>query len=174
MTMSDLPPEQPPPLRAPARPSVTARLMWQWLTEPTASLAERAHRQQAQLLAACLVVIIPLGAVMEAATIAISGPEYTGYRSTVVALIFLMAAYGLSRTRRYHWGAAISVVISSVAVFVSGFSSGNDLAPGFLDYLVVPLLIGSLFLTPPFLALLIAADIGGLLVFPSFAHRPWH
>ena len=168
MTMSDLPPEQPPPIPDPARPSVNARLMWQWLTEPTASLAERAHRQQAQLLAACLVVIIPLGAVMEAATIAISGPEYTGYRSTVVALIFLMAAYGLSRTRRYHWGAAISVIISSVAVFVSVFSSGNDLAPGFLDYLVVPLLIGSLFLTPPFLALLIAADIGALLIFPVF------
>ncbi len=155
------------PAQRPLTPTSNLSIVWRQLTEPSPSLKRLDQRRQAQLLAALLVVILPLGATLEALTTFLTPPseQYTGYRVTIAALSFLAAAYGLSRTQHFRLAAGLTVVVGSVAVFASALSEASvDI--GFFAYLIAPLLLGSLFFTPRQLAWLTAANIAGMLLLP--------
>ncbi len=158
-----------PPPPAPAdRQGLLAglRAAWQWLTQPSPNVGEPYQRRQAQLLAALLVIIIPLGLLSEALTIlTITGP-YTGYVVTLGAMAPMAAAYVLSRTTYYQWGALLITLTSSAAVFAGAAREPSAVPGGFLDFLFVPLLLASAFLPLWQLALFGVANLAGLLLLP--------
>ena len=144
--------------------------LWRALTEPSPAIQEPDQRRLAQLLAAFLVIVIPLAAVLEILTIALAAPaeHYTGYRVTIVALVFLTGAYGLSRTRRFRLAAFLTIAIGSASIFIGMLTEENP-DVNFLYYLVVPILLGSLVLTPRQTFWLSIANITGLLLVPLVA-----
>jgi PAS domain S-box-containing protein/putative nucleotidyltransferase with HDIG domain len=164
-----------PPSTASAKPSarpgrwsaVLRRLLRRFVT-PAPQVIEPDQRRQAQLLAALLAVIIPLAVVSEMLTIWTLGNGYTGYRTTLGATLLLTLAYVLSRTRHYTWGALLAIGTTSGAVFSGALAEPTAISDGFLDYLVIPLLLGSVFLSLPQLLLWYAANFAGLLALPAF------
>ena len=140
---------------------------WHWLTEPAATLQEPYRRRQAQLLASLLAALFLIGAALEGVTLLLLDPSehYTGYTKTIAALSFLTLAYGLSRTRHYALGAALAVIISSVAIFATAV---DEVWLEVFSYLVVPILFGSMFLPTRTWLWLTAADLAGMLFVPLF------
>jgi HD-GYP domain-containing protein (c-di-GMP phosphodiesterase class II) len=62
--------------------------------------------------------------------------------------------------------ATLAVVVASVAVFMTGLGEPRGVLGGLLDFLILPLWLGSLFIELKRLSLLIAVVLIGLLVFP--------
>jgi PAS domain S-box-containing protein/putative nucleotidyltransferase with HDIG domain len=141
--------------------------IWRWLTEPSASITERDHRRQAQLLAAALITLILVALTLETLAIVTNavGNTFAGYANTFAAVSLLVIAYSLSRTRHYPVGAVLSVVTASVAILAAATSEGPVLI-GMFGYLVVPILFGSMFLVQRIWLGLVAANLAGLLLVP--------
>ena len=155
--------------RAPARRRRARSVsVWRRLTEPAAAIQETYRRSQARLLATLLIVCIALAVIMEAVTIALTPASegYTGYQQTIFAEVFLLMAYALSRTERFERGAVVSVAVATAAVFAGAIAEASNISVSFLDYLIVPLLLGSLFLSARVLFWLSILDVAGLLLVP--------
>jgi PAS domain S-box-containing protein len=103
---------------------------------------------------------------MEAVTVALSSASYTGYRQTLVALAFMLLAYALSRTRHFEQGAILSIATVTLVIFASMIAEGNAAYIEFLDFLILPLLLGSLFLSARVLFWLTVLDVVGILLVP--------
>ncbi len=77
--------------------------------------------------------------------------------------------YAMSRTRHVRVAGVLTAVYVSIAGFVAALAQPNGVLGGLLDYLIISIWLGSLFLNLSELALLIAANLVGLLVFPSLS-----
>jgi putative nucleotidyltransferase with HDIG domain len=154
-------------LARPTALSPVGRRLWRWFLAPSPRLTEPDQRRQAMLLSGLLLGLIVLAMVMETATtLLIDWSTYTGYRQTIVTVGCLLIAYAISRTHRLELAATLAVIIALVAIFVTGWAEPRGVAGGLLDYLILPLWIGSLFLDLKTLPLLIACALAGLLTFP--------
>jgi putative nucleotidyltransferase with HDIG domain len=137
---------------------------------PSPQLAEPDERRQASLLSALLLGLIVLAVLVELTTIAfIEWETYTGYRQTAVGVAALALIYAVSRTRFVRAAAALTVATASLLTFYSGWVQPAGVLGGLLDFLILPLWFGSLYLRPRELATLIAANLIGLLIFPLVA-----
>jgi putative nucleotidyltransferase with HDIG domain len=164
MTISPTTP--PRPASAGQRLLAWWRAVWRRLTAPSPRLVEPDRRRQAQLLASLLVIIVPLGLISELITVlTIIGP-YTGYVVTLGASVPLAVAYVLARTERFQWGAILTTLTSAVAVYVGAIREPRAVPGGFLDYLFVPLLLSSAFLSRRQILLFSLANLAGLLLLP--------
>jgi hypothetical protein len=74
--------------------------------------------------------------------------------------------YGISRTRYLRLAYNLAVIISILAIFVTGWSQPYGVLGGLLDFLILPLWLGSLYLSLKELILLMLMEVTGLLVFP--------
>ncbi len=72
--------------------------------------------------------------------------------------------YAMSRTRHVRVAGVLTAVYVSIAGFVAALAQPNGVLGGLLDYLIISIWLGSLFLNLSELALLIAANLVGLLV----------
>jgi putative nucleotidyltransferase with HDIG domain len=144
--------------------------VWDRLTEPAAQVVEVDQRRQARLLASLLIILIPLITISEISTVLtfLGRQPYHGYWVTVGAVSVLVVAYALSRTARFYWGAVLTVVTGSAAVFAGAAGEPMAVPGGFLDYLFIPLLLASIFLSLRPLLLFCLANLAGLLLFPVF------
>lgn len=139
------------------------------LVEPSPQITEPDQRRQAALLSSFLLGTIVLAAMLEFATLAwIKWENYTGYRQTIATVILLSIIYGISRTRHIRLAVILAVVVASIAVFVAGWAEPAGVLGGLLDFLILPLWLGSLYLGTRELIVLTAADMLALLAFPSF------
>ena len=87
--------------------------------------------------------------VVEAATVAmIKWENYTGYRQTIMAVSLLAIIYGISRTQYVGAAAVLAVIVASIAIFVSGLAQPAGVLGGLFDFLILPLWLGSLYLSP--------------------------
>ena len=154
------------PGRPITRPSIMQRLRY-WLLEPSPRITAVDQRRQATLLSGLILGMMALALLAEAgAVLFIDWSTYTGYYQTIAAVLSLALVYGISRTRHTQLAAILTVISVSVAIFGAGWSEPRGVLGGFLDFLILPLWLGSLFIDLRKLPLLVAAVLAGVLLFP--------
>jgi putative nucleotidyltransferase with HDIG domain len=141
--------------------------LWRWFIAPSPHVQERDQRRQTALISAMLLGIIGAGGIIEIITVAsINIPGYTGYRQTIAALSVIAIIYGISRTRYIQLASILTVIATMSAIFVTGWAQPYGVLGGLFDYLILPLWLGSLYLSLRGLAYLTIIELIGLLVFP--------
>lgn len=125
--------------------------LWQRLTEPVAAVQDTERRQQARLLASLMVVLFILALITLATYLLYSTPSTRDLNEAplqmaVVAPVLLLIPYWLCRQGRYQAAAWLIIMVASAAMVLSaGGSEFSDIF--FLDNLIVPILIASVFLS---------------------------
>jgi putative nucleotidyltransferase with HDIG domain len=144
--------------------------LWRWLTEPSSKITERDQRRQAGLLSGMLIVLMVGGALVEVLTILlINRPDYTGYRETIVGICILAIVYWISRAHYLRLASILMVFLAMLAIFFTGWSQPDGILGGFLDYLILPLWLGSLYLNLKEILAVILVEILGLRMVPFLA-----
>ncbi len=139
------------------------------LISPSAKIEEPDERRQASLLSAFLLGLMVLAVIVEVVTVSlISWEEYTGYQQTALGVLLLAIIYGISRTEYVRAAAVLTVIVSSVTTFVTGWAHPEGVTGGLFDFLILPLWVGSLYLGYRELGYLITANLIVLLIFPQF------
>ncbi len=147
------------------------RAVFRLLVEPDDTVAGVEPRRQAQLLTTLLVILIPLNTLGLFFRASDTGSIDVLVNSTIT--LALIAAYGLSRTRRYATGAVLTVTALTVSIFISFLSPANAETTlqvvTILFWLTLPLVIGSVILPVRSLAIYLA---GNVFIMIAFAFIP--
>lgn len=160
----------------PADRNLLGRL-WSWLTSPSPALTNPAARIQARILSAMLLTTMVLGA-LTAAIPGLVSPELDLWEDpifwiTLGGVGLLGAAYALSRTAQYKLGALLAIGILTAAILAASLMVKAPEAPGMLLYLLIPVLLSSMFfsLRTTILATagLVLAVLAVPLVFPTIS-----
>ena len=145
-------------------------ILWRWFIAPSAQIQGRDQRRLATLLSILLLALIFLAVIVESITVAfIQEENYTGYRQTIASVCVMVVIYILSRTRHVRITGVLTSLSVSFSTFIVSLAQPSGVLGGLLDYLIISIWLGSLFLKPFELALLIAANLIGLLAFPLLA-----
>ena len=142
--------------------------LWVKLTQSHPGIQEQDQRRLATLLSALLLGFIALASVLEIITVTLITwtEEYTGYRQTIVVVILLFLVYWLSRTRYYRVAAALMILIASGGIFWAALSEPAGITGGLLDYLIIPIWLGSMFFLPGQLIFMVLVNLVALLLIP--------
>jgi PAS domain S-box-containing protein len=155
---------------------------WEWLTRPAAVIRQRDMQRQARLLSSLLLVVITVGVLLVLTWELFYAPASPFWRSDffleIGVLALLAGIYLMSRTRRYVLAAALTIGIVTLAIFGVAASTNDPERANLLAYLLVPVVVCSLFLSLRATALLIALNTTGILLFPVFFEEgqfwnPW-
>ena len=147
---------------------LTKRLtaLWRRLSEAHPSVPE-AERSRARLLSILLLALTALGL---AALYFIYTGLFDPDNITMPGTLLMAALYGLSRTRHYRFVVGASLALLSAIIFLPAILL--DDAP-FLNYLVIPILMASAFLSLRATLAVIAAQIAAMSLFWAFhPHLP--
>jgi PAS domain S-box-containing protein len=140
--------------------------IWHWLTEPATSVVEPDHRRRAQLLSSLLVFLILLGSLfitMQVLTV----PDFMPTFQVIMGGICVLAvAYGLSRTKHYKIGAAITASIPLIASLANAAANPNDTIA--LAFSTVSVLLSSMLLNRRSTVILSAASAVLVALVPIF------
>ena len=141
--------------------------LWRWFIAPSSQIVEQDKRRQASLLSAFLLGVIFIATILEIVAIKIiEWEKYTGYRQTIVGAFLLCIIYFISRTKYVQLAARLAVLVTSLGVFISGWVEPKGVLGGLLDFIILPLWLGSLYLSLTELLVLIILNLLGLLIFP--------
>ena len=141
--------------------------LWRWFIAPSPKITELDQRRQASLLSGFLLGTILLSVVMELLTIAfIEWKNYTGYRQTIIVVICLGIIYSISRTQRVQLAAVLTVIVASAGVYFIGWSTPQSVLGGMFDFMILPLWLGSLYLSLSGVTILIMISLASILIFP--------
>ena len=151
-----------------APPLYFLKKYWDRATDPHALIQERDQRRLARLLSALLLGFIALAILLEVVTVSLITweEEYTGYQQTIGIVILLMLTYGLSRTRHVRLAAGLTLIVSSVGLFITAIAEPSGILGGLLDYLIIPVWFGSLFFYRRQLIYVVLFQLIGLLLIP--------
>ncbi len=148
------------------------RSVWQRLLAPAASVTAVDARLQAQMLAALLLFLVPIVFVGGTSLLFVGRAESMRYAPIQFGLGFvLLALYALSRTRRYRIVAALVLVVFSMVPFAAALAVGTyDQRSILVDFvwMIIPLLLSSIFLDIRGIVILAAANFLGIVVFWRF------
>ncbi|MBI3158278.1 MAG: GAF domain-containing protein [Chloroflexi bacterium] len=156
----------------PANKSVKSfqRRLWDRFVAPSPEIQQPDQRRQAALLTGFLLGTIVVAVAAELVTLSFADWEnYQGWRVTLVMVVVLGLLYRLSRTRHTRPTAMASIVLMSAAVFAAGLAEPRGILGGLMDFLILPLWLGSLYLTLSQLAVLVLLDLAALLALPWLA-----
>ncbi len=148
----------------PSRQNFKGIMLWLW--EPSKAIHDAESRQQARLLSALLLalfILLSVGLVANTIWRALNEEESTYVFATVT--VFILLTYALSRTR-YYYAAGILALLT-----LSFFPFGELLAYRHYEnvgttlmWLILPLLLSTVLLKLRDQALLIAANVLGLVI----------
>ncbi len=156
-----------PPTRGKPQAGLVVQRLWHWFIEPSSKITELDQRRQAALLTGFILGLIVLAIMLEAVTILLlNDAGYTGYRQTIISVMILALVYTISRTQYVQLAGILAVVVTSLAIFLIGWSKPSGIQNGWFDFLLLPLWLGSLFIDLKKLPFLITGELVGLLVFP--------
>jgi len=137
------------------------------LIEPSPHIHDVATRRKSRLLAIFLLVMM-LNFVSVDITYILTIP---GYVVPWYGYIFFLSAYFLNRMRFYKIAAGLIVFMFSAVTFVR-ILSGQATIPGVvLNYLVLSLIVGSIFLSVQGTAILALGNIVGIVLLPRLASQ---
>ena len=144
--------------------------IWQRLIEPSASIHTPERRRRARLLSALLVILFLLD-LLAIVLLLLTGYPPNGLYINAGATFILAIAYYLSRTSHYNLSALLAVSTLSGLVFATEAINPD---PNLLYFLILGVLVSSLFLSRRDTALIMAATIIGigLLLWASFPVLP--
>ena len=141
--------------------------LWHWFIEPSRKITRPDKRRQATLLTGVLFGAIILTVVNKVAFGSLNDwSAYQDYLQTILTVLFLSIVYAFSRTQYLQLTAVLAVITGSVTIFMIGSSETKADLRGLLDYIILPLWLGSLYLDFKKIMFLIVGILGGLLVFP--------
>jgi GAF domain-containing protein len=137
---------------------------WLRLIEPHVSIEDPGTRRQVQLQTAFILVLIPLLLVGAIVTLRVDAQSLRPETIVLfVSAVVLLAAYGISRTRYYEWGAILTVTLLSLAAFATAFANPASAATIFYAYIPLTFVIGGFLLRTSYAAALVIIDT--LLIF---------
>ena len=152
--------------------------LWTRLTEPTAAIKEPGRRQQARLLAALLVCLIPLAilsGIVTELTIPSEPPvDDPLFAVGVGAAVVLTIAYWLNRSGRQEMAALLAIAVTNAGVYgllLNGIRLEvvePESQVQFLVYVMVPVLFASALLSARHVAAVIGFNLVIILVLPVF------
>lgn len=132
------------------QPSTPNRSLWDTLTEPASSL-KTDNKPKARLLAAVLLMFFPL------ATIAVflspllsllsNKPVTPPTLGLMIALVFILVGYVLSRSRYYSLGAWIAICVPIIAVLMPILATGTVTSIAPLFFLTISVIMAGLLLS---------------------------
>lgn len=150
------------------------------LIEPSSAIQDAKQRRQAQLLAALMILVAPLGVIAAILPDLFSPDENwwqdPEFRMMLVVLVFVALIYILSRTRYYQAMAIFTVLGASVAIFYAAIpdDSAEDVEAFF--FLIIPVLLSSVFLSVKQTIAVILLNIAGvgatLMIVTTASHIP--
>jgi PAS domain S-box-containing protein len=159
------------PEHLPPSPAGRRANFWERLTGPALSIQQPEQHRQAHLVAALLVLLIALGLLIIGIDwlFTTADNHSTNTAKTLVAVIALAllgVAYGLSRSVYYWLGSLLTVIICSSAVFAAYLFDATPPELYLLLYLAIPIFFSTLFLSIKITNLIVALNLGGLLLLP--------
>lgn len=125
------------------------RAFWQRITAPADELTDVRERQQAQLLAS-MTLILAMGNLFGVVTTVVPRVMIGSiplWSLLALMTVVLLAAYGFSRTRHYQYAAVVAVGILLLPLYTTYFNppqTDYELLSTYI-WLVIPILLGSLF-----------------------------
>lgn len=141
--------------------------LWRWFLSPSSLVEGRDKRRQAALLSAFLLTIMVVATLVELITINyIDWENYTGYRQTFGGVFLLGIIYFISRTRHVRLAARLALIVSTAGCLLAGWVEPKGVLGGLFDFLILPLWLGSLYLSLREILILISATLLALLLFP--------
>ena len=135
--------------------------IWMWLTAPATTIERPDQRRQARFLAAFLLALLVFGLIWEYVVHLFieDGLSPVGQVYTFTPILGLASlGYTLSRTKFYTTGAIIGGLAFSVAVLWR-FIHADAPDISMLDYLVIPVLLCSTFVSMRMMATVAAANL---------------
>ena len=148
-----------PPLSRLNRVSRWISQRWQRLIEPHASIQDPGTRRQVQLQTAFILVLAALFFVGVISTWQVDTQrERPETIAQSISTVILLAAYGLSRTRRYEWGVILVVSTLSVTAFAIVFANPASANTIFYAFIPLTFVIGGFLLRTSYAAALVAID----------------
>jgi hypothetical protein len=96
----------------------------------------------------------------------INRPGYTGYRQTIMAVLLFVLIYAISRTAHIRLATVLSVLVASLAIFLTGLAEPTGILGGLLDFMILPLWLASLYLSLRSLVALSLASMLAMLAIP--------
>ncbi len=141
------------------------------LTQPASTLETSTARRQARLLSTLLLSTTLFGLIAEIITIYLfRHTAYTGYYVTFTFLAIMAGLYCLSRTVHYRLAGWLSIGLITPNIFLAACDpKGFD--PFFLYFLVLPLMLSSVFSVPATITLVVV-DLVGMLTLPLLVYGP--
>ncbi len=122
------------------------RKVWSYLTAPSPAIENPEIRHRVQLLSAILVLMLITGTLGQAAIVAQDKAPLRDYGPYYLGLSLLAMAYGISRTRRYIWAVRSLLTTAGLGIYYVALFGAPAPSPDFLAYLVLLILVGSLFI----------------------------
>jgi len=136
----------------------------QALIEPAPDIRDVALRHKSRLLAIFLLIMTAIFMLVDTHR-SLTIPEY---RVPWYGYLFLGTAYMLNRTRHYTLAAALTLSMFPLVVFATPWSDPPS-AANTLNYLVLGILLASIFFSVRGLAIIATVNIVGLLLLPILA-----
>ena len=149
----------------------TLPALFRLLTEPVAAIGE-SERRRARLLAWLQLALLALAGLALPVVFVVysaASPLRGRYELLVASLIVaLMAAYRLNRTGHYMGSAWLTIAVVTLGPWVSVGLEISIVSGIFvpLTFIVLPVFLGSMLLSPPATALLAAIQVTALLLVP--------
>ncbi len=152
------------PFGEPAPEPSPIQQAWSIATAPLHPIEEPAREREARFTAAVATVMLALGVIATVSTLLPGQGSWTAGGQTMAlslmggATLAILAAYILSRTSHYTWGAFLLVSVTWLATILTNLAgTGVETAIG-LVYLALPILLSSLLL-PTMVTLTVAASL---------------
>ncbi|MGD2148379.1 MAG: PAS domain S-box protein, partial [Anaerolineae bacterium] len=143
--------------------------VWRRLTEPLPSVVDPEERLQARWLASLLVIALPLAVIFAAMPSLILRDstllEDGDFQVVVASLVLWAAVYWLSRTGRHQLAAGLTITVTSAVLLAIALLDFDIFE---LNYLLMPILFGSLILPWQVMLVYIAVNLAGLIVLSGF------
>jgi len=150
-----------------SKPAGFIHRLWRWFIAPSPQIKEQDQRRQATLLSSLLFVIVVVSLIAEVISLSLARGEF--YFTDHVALAassILAIIYCLSRTQYVQLAAILAVIAIIIAIFVASWIAPDWALAGLFDFIIIPILLGSLYLSLGGLVFLIISNLIALLVFP--------
>lgn len=147
-----------------AKPRMT---VWQWLTEPPASVQDVGLRRNMRLLSSFLVVLSALLSLFNAASLIAVGRPLAVV--DVIGFLVFAVAYVLNRTNHYNVAAALTAADCPFVVFGLLITAGSPNSVMALAFLPLSLMVASILLPLRGTAILAAVNFVGILLMPTLA-----
>lgn len=142
--------------------------LWQRLAEPTSSVRGPEQQRKCHLLTSLLLAIWPLILLTFVLRLPMNLAMVAGLDARPVTCLFILIAYALSRQGYYKTVSLLLAVYGSLIILALAVGSENIVNLPLLDYLVVFIIFGSLFLSMRTMAAIFLAQIIGVLLLAAF------